>query len=317
MSSQVKTMTILVAIATVVAFATVLTPVSDADASEETTYQFYLCNSVDGEDSSINGWITASGTTPVSALCKALDDNNISYSGFDANTANVTFNNTAKISDWTCGAWASDGEYYAANYAIWNYNAEDGWHIGNVFGSDCGMFEKHDSTSKDTAFIISHAKHLDATGNAAKELGIDVSAAWADPTDYGLVYDGTTGGYANAKMAMIAWNTETYGWGSLANYGISASDSSVVIADATSGWISSYDPTKVSAPAGYDLSGLQYGYVQLSPQDLSSTPENVLFGPGQPVPPEDESNMIWLPIAIVAILVVAGVWFAISRKKGH
>ena len=286
LSAQAKYTSIIVAAISVLAFAVVLIPGSDAEGTETsttTTYQFYLVNSVDGEDSTINGWYTGTGSTVVSAFCNALDTANITYKGFTADDSSITFGDQS-ISNWSKGAWASDGNYFGANYAIWNYNSTDGWHLGNTFGTACGSYQPGHKTADavDTAFIISHEKYYDADGAAAAAVGVDAFTAWGDPADYDLVYDGTTGGYADASVALKTWYKNTYGYGDLSEYGISLKSGSTEYdsaEDAATMWKASFDGTAYYVPAGMNADGAQYGYIQRAPQDLTATPATVVFGP--------------------------------------
>ncbi len=163
LSAQAKYTSIIVAAISVLAFAVILTPGSDAEGTETsttTTYQFYLVNSVDGEDSTINGWYTGTGSTVVSAFCNALDTANITYKGFDADDTSITFGDKS-ISDWS-SAWDSTAtDCYGANYAVWNYSAENGWFLGNTFGKDT-----------DTTYMISHENYYVASGPTAAALGV-------------------------------------------------------------------------------------------------------------------------------------------------
>ncbi len=239
-----------------------------ADGSSDTaqSYSFYLINTVAGEDSTINGWYKATGNSPVDALCKALDEKGIAHT-FKNTDASVFFGDKA-ISDWTTGSWTSDGYYYGAQFAIWNYNEEKGWFMGNTFGMD-----------SDTVYIISHENYLDVDGPVAAAYGIDNSKAWGDPADYDLVYDGVTGGYTDAKMALVVWYKQTYASGDLAKFGISLKEGSEEddVTMAAYSWMGSFK-NEYTSVVGVDCSGSGWGYAQLAPRDLKSTPENVKFG---------------------------------------
>ncbi|MBO4797243.1 MAG: leucine-rich repeat domain-containing protein, partial [Candidatus Methanomethylophilaceae archaeon] len=169
-------------------------------------YKILLMNTVSGDDSSINGWYYAQATSPVEALCIALDSAEIEYVGFNYDTESVYFNSSRTISDWSFGEWKSDGTYFGAQMAVWNYNEEDGWHLGDAFGAPCGVYQPaHKSGAIDTVFILSHENYLDVDGPAAAEMGISNEGVYPAAADYDLVYDGETGGYADADAAMIAW----------------------------------------------------------------------------------------------------------------
>ncbi|MCQ2078604.1 MAG: hypothetical protein MJZ38_00890 [archaeon] len=273
-------MTMLVAAIAVMACVSLVSTYSDADASDE--YKFYLINTVDGEDSTINGWYTATGDSPVAALCNALETAKIPYSGFTSSDSSIYFGDKM-ISDWSKGAWASDGAYYGANFSIWNYNVEDGWHLGNTFGTDCTPTYQpaHKSAMKDRAFIISHERYVDVDGTAAPYLGISNVGVWPDATEYDLIYDGTTGGYADATAAARAWYKETYGFGDAEDYGLSLDPESEDYDDADDAlltWMADIDIPAYSAVPGWNISNAQYGYASQAPVDLEATPENVKFG---------------------------------------
>ncbi len=235
------------------------------EAKPTQSYSFYLINTVAGEDSTINGWYYATGYSAVDALCNALDAKGIAHT-FTNSEASVFFGNKA-ISDWTT-SWGADGYYMGNNYAIWNYNEENGWFTGNTFGMD-----------SDTVYIISHEKYIDIDGPVATAYGIDNSKAWGDPADYDLVYDGVTGGYADAKMALVVWYKNSYGYGDPADYGISLKEGSDEedVSTAALSWMGSFK-NEYTAVAGTDCSGSGWGYAQLAPRDLKAAPAGVEFG---------------------------------------
>lgn len=261
-------------------------PASDITISVEfaNQYRFYLYNSVNGENSDINGWYVGCGTGTVDALCNALTDAGIEYTGFTNSTTSLMFSSSKYISDWTTGAWVSDGDKYGIQWAIWNYNATDGWHLGNVLGEACGQYQSHSSEETDKIFIISHEQYLDVDGVTAASQGIDNSKVWPAAADFDLIYNGSTGSYENADQAIRAWYkayAATWMPDDLADYGLSLkAGSDYEDADeASMDWMLGIEPDKYTAPAGFDISNAQYGYVQLAPADLSSAPENMTFGP--------------------------------------
>ncbi len=94
-SKNAKILTIVIAVFSVISIAAIMTPSSDAE--DEKSYQFYLLNTADGYDNTINGWYSATGTSPVDALCTILDENNISYTGFKSDDGHIEFNATSYI----------------------------------------------------------------------------------------------------------------------------------------------------------------------------------------------------------------------------
>ncbi|MCQ2071127.1 MAG: leucine-rich repeat domain-containing protein [archaeon] len=244
---------------------------TSAAEDEATEYRFYLANTVDGEDSTINGWYTATGNSVIEAFCNALDTAEISYKGFKSTDSSIYFSSSKTISNWTT-AWNSSGEnYLGANYAIWNYNQDKGWYKGNTFGTD-----------KDTVYYISHENYLNVDGAVATAYGIDSSKVWPAPAKYDLLYDGVTGGYADALAALKAWYKESYGLDDVADYGLYLDEESTEYDDADMAaiyWMIDIDMSAYKAPAGWDISGAQYGYAQMAPLDSSAEPDDLQFGP--------------------------------------
>ncbi|MGN1044521.1 MAG: leucine-rich repeat protein, partial [Candidatus Methanomethylophilaceae archaeon] len=115
-----------------------------ASARPVDTYTFWLIDST-GEDESINGWYTADGTDALDAFMTAMDTAGIAID-ITYSTSGHFFGNSS-IEAWSVGAWASDGNLYNPNYAIWNWNETRGWFLGGVFGTDT-----------DKVYIISHER---------------------------------------------------------------------------------------------------------------------------------------------------------------
>ncbi len=249
----------------------VATDDSSAADSTEKEYNFYLLNTVDGEDSTINGWYVASGKTVVEAFCKALDNSGVSYKGFTASDATISFSNDKTISDWSVGAWMSDGDLYYPQYYMWNWNESNGWYPSpTAFGA-----------TDDPVILISHERFVSIYGQTAVTLGIDTSQIWPDVNMY-LTYDGTTGGYANATAAAkAAFADYRASWGTIpdpATYGLSS-----IYEDADDAFYAYMDAVNLSAistenlTAGWMPDNWGMGTIQKCPVDVHATPANTTF----------------------------------------
>ncbi len=246
----------------------------DYNAIEE--YTIILNNSVPGQNSDINGTYTGHGATPVQALVQILNTagitTNIDY------FADYVYFATGDIADWTDGWDTSQPDIVGPQFAVWNYNAEKGWFTGNSFGMD-----------SDTVYIISHENYLNPYGATAVSLGVDAYNFWDNPADYGLSYDGTTGGYANVYGAAYACylsyvktysaDTDAYGLvydGTTGDYG--DAEMAFMMWSVSFGDAESY---VVDGLVGPGTDGIQFGYatVQKAPRDLEATPADVVFGP--------------------------------------
>ena len=247
--------------------ATPATVVFGPDMQAIQEYTLIINNSVAGQDSSFNGTYTGVGTTPVQALVYVLNNAGVSHK-LNYNAKSVYFA-TGDISDWTT-SWVSDApDIIGAQFAIWNYNAEDGWFMGNSFGSD-----------DDLVYYFSHEYYYSPYGATAHSLGVDFYTAWGSPADYGLLYDGTTGGYVDALNALTAWYA-TFEFDDVSEYGISYDGTTGGYGDADTAamsWMGSYT-NKFNLPAGLDASNAQYGYMQYTPRDLKAAPADMVYGP--------------------------------------
>lgn len=176
-SAKTQILTLIVVAVSVLAFVSL--PLGDSDAEDTgTTYQFFLVNSVDGEDSTINGSYTAVGNNPVQALKNALDAASITNT-IDATQSSVYFGDKA-ISNWSSAWNSSDTDCFGANYAVWNYNSEKGWFTGNTFGAD-----------SDTVYLISHENYYVPSGETAKALGVtaDSEGNYTAPVGYEVTFN--------------------------------------------------------------------------------------------------------------------------------
>lgn len=243
-------------------------------SSNDKDYHFYLYSSVSGSDQAINGWIVGQGTTVLAAFTDALADRGIGFVGFDAATNEVFFNQHKYFSDWIPGDWAHDGDLYNPNIAIWNYNEKDGWHMGNTFGRD-----------SDTVYLISYERYVAALGPTAVSLGALITGT--DPAPYGIVYDGSTGGYAGLYEAAMAYlpTAEQQYYTGLDGSGCGLSYNAASDTEGCGGFDIAFTMWAVEVTrdysgvrAGYDAGGAQYGYMQMAPVDRAATPEYLVFG---------------------------------------
>lgn len=275
----------LVAVMMVTVGAVMASDSSNAEPVTDEEYHFYLYNSAgNGTDTSINGWYTGSGTTAIDAFYTTLSTTRmlpggatsplIPQTGYDG-TAPVFFGAGKYFSDWVPGAWATDGTYYNPNMAIWNYNKVDGWHMGNTFGSD-----------SDHIYLISYEKYIDARGTAATALGASITFP-GNAAEFGLVYDGTTGGYADVDAAAAAYfpiaEAALYTGLDGSAYGLSyaaAGDTQGAggFDMAMTMWAANIERDYSGVQAGYDASNAQYGYMQKAPVDRTAAPADMVFG---------------------------------------
>lgn len=274
----------LVAVMMVTVGAVMASDSSNAEPVTDEEYHFYLYNSAgNGTDTSINGWYTGSGTTAIDAFYTTLSTTRefagalsplIPQTGYDG-TAPVFFGAGKYFSDWVPGAWATDGTYYNPNMAIWNYNEVDGWHMGNTFGLD-----------SDHIYLISYEKYIDARGTAATALGASITFP-GNAAEFGLVYDGTTGGYADVDAAAAAYfpiaehayytdlDGSAYGLSYAAagdTQGAGGFDMAMTM------WALGIERDYSGVQAGYDASNAQYGYMQKAPVDRTAAPADMVFG---------------------------------------
>ncbi len=122
-------------------------------------YSFKLNCMVDDQDQTVNGWYSAFGTSVVDAFCNALDLGGVTYSGFTNTDPSISFKSNY-ISTWT-KSWDSEAaDVIGANFGIWNYNPNDGWFLGNTFGTD-----------SDRTYIINLENFYQKSGTTATSLG--------------------------------------------------------------------------------------------------------------------------------------------------
>ncbi|MBO5519090.1 MAG: InlB B-repeat-containing protein [Candidatus Methanomethylophilus sp.] len=238
-----------------------------ADPAAVKEYTLILDNKIEGEDMTLNGTYTVKADSPVNALFKVLTDKGVAHK-LKYGAASVYFGDKS-ISDWSF-AWNSSNDLVGANYAVWNYNAEKGWYLGNSFGMDA-----------DTTYYLSHENYYCPDGKTARSMGVDAFCAWDNPAAHGLVYDGKTGGYLDIFDAAATWYHESFGMGDAAKYGITYDGKTGGyddVSDALTGWMASFD-NEYKAGAGICLDGTQYGYFQLCPRDLKAAPADMIYGP--------------------------------------
>ncbi len=255
---------------------------SDGAAITQKEYHFYLYNSVDGEDSSVNGWYTGQGNDSLYALIDALNGAKVTHTiTHPGNSNGYTFIGNS-ISDWS-SSWNTGQDILGANYAIWNWNPTDGWHTGNVFGTACGQSQPgHASNETDTVFLISHENYASSSGQTAANLGIEYQPATSANASTYFNYTKGELSYADADEAALAAWANSFGYTPYEpeKYGLAPASGYETFALA---W-AAYEQnglTKAITDASGLASGYVYndfGYVQMAPKNAASTPDTMIFG---------------------------------------
>ncbi|MDY5872606.1 MAG: leucine-rich repeat protein, partial [Candidatus Methanomethylophilaceae archaeon] len=241
-------------------------------------YSFWLIDST-GEYDSINGWYTADGTDALDAFITAMDTAKISI-GIEYST-NGHFFNDSSIGVWSVGSWASDGNLYNPNYAVWNWNETRGWYLGNTFGTD-----------DDKVYIISHERYIDSlyNGEASVEAGYVGPYRFNTGADAFFVYDGSKS-YKNVDEAVKAAYLKYMSVYSvnISEFGLSMTDETNEMCDGDeetalflwfSECVESGTADSSALKPGYDISCASWGWIQYAPQNRAVDDYmDTVFGP--------------------------------------
>ena len=301
-STNTKILAIFVVAISVLSVTAVMTDDSDAAGTNE-TYKFYLLNTADGYDNSINGWYSGKGTSPIDALCKVLDKNKISYTGFTNADEGIYFSDSKYISDWTLTEWGTKADgTVGVQYSIWNYNATDGWFRGNTFGTD-----------SDKIYLIVHEMYMAIDSEAAARSGVDGSAAWAPLSNFELEFESTV--YYSPQLAYcVYFDRMLHGqYDDLEDYGFKLMSTATeydTVDEAVMDWATpvagdgGFDPTKYVFPDGVftesSMISMYMGFIGQAPIDLHATPQNLVYGHyyqfylSNTVTSEDSSKNGWI-----------------------